>query len=207
MSTLAQMRSRIADDLDRTDLSTQIDKAINRAIEYYEKERFYFQETTGTFSTIANQQAYGTADGLPSDIKEIDILKLTISTTNIPALAMVAYEEIASIDVSAFASQPNRWAWYQSKVYLYPRPNAIWTVTLSYQKSYTVLSSDSDTSDWTTKAEDLIESCARGWVNRRVIKDYDGAKIDAEDEMRYLAAMREKTRKLKSTGRVSPTNF
>ncbi len=208
MSTLAQMRSKIADDLNRSDLSTQIDRAINRAITHYESEMFWFQETTGTFSTIANQQSYGTADSLPSDIKEInDPVKITITSTFLPDLKRISFAELLQKDIGAFASQPDEWAWYQAKMWFYPRPNAVWTVTLRYQKSYTALSADADTNDWTTYAEDLIEAHACWDLYAHLLQDDKQASTFEARELRALKALQEKNRKLVSTGYIRPTTF
>jgi hypothetical protein len=209
MSTFVQMQSTIADDLNRSDLTSQIKTAINRAITHYESEVFWFQQTTGTFSTIANQQSYGTADGLPSDIKEInEPVKITVSSTFLPALKRISYAELIEKDIGAFATtQPDEWAWYNNKMWLYPRPNTVLTVTIPYQKSYTALSADADTNDWTTYAEDLIESRAKRWIYSRLLQDDKQAAIAKADEMDALSALQEKTTKLISTGYIKPTSF
>jgi hypothetical protein len=207
MSTFSEMVSEIADDLGRTDLTSQIKEAINRAIKHYEKERFYFNETTNTLTTLANQQAYGTADGLPSTIKEIDVIKLTLSATNKPELEKRSYHYIQSMDIANLSSQPTDYAWYQSKLYLYPIPDSVYTLTISHQKSYTALSADSDENDWTTEAEDLIEAHAKWWLYKKKILDKEKADEAVEDEQIALAALREKSRKLMSIGRLTPTSF
>lgn len=207
MSTLTQMRSRIADDLNRSDLNTQIDKAINRAIVYYAKDRFWFNETTGTVATVASTQAYGTAQSLPTDILAIDTVKITISSTDKPVLTPRTYQWLQDTDQNAITGQPTDWAWYKSSLYLYPTPNAAWTVTLSYMKSYSELSADADTNDWTTSAEDLIEARARWWLYSRVIMDYDAANVAKSEENDVLYAMRVKTGSLLSTNYIRPVSF
>ena len=51
MATWDDLISRIADDLNRADLNTQIGVAVNRAITHYQSERTWFNETTDTFTT------------------------------------------------------------------------------------------------------------------------------------------------------------
>ncbi len=207
MSTFLEMQQRIADDLDRSDLTTQIKKAINRAIKYYESVRFYFQETTGTFTTVANQNSYGTADGLPSTIKEIDYLQITISSNNKYGLKQKPYQFLTDLDFGSFKGQPSFYAWYQSKIYLYPTPNSTWTVTASFKKSYAELSADSDTNDWTTEAEDLIEARATWWIYKRVIKSKEDADEAKEDEMQALNCLIAKTEQLINSGSLTGTHF
>jgi hypothetical protein len=198
------MRSRIEDDLDRTDLSTQITKAINRAIEYYESERFWFSEKVGTFVTIANQSNYGTADGAPSDIAEIDYVEITLSGKEYP-LTDRSYTYIKDRIGADVTGEPSDFAYYQEKFYFYPIPNAVRTITISYQQKYAELSADGDTNDFTTDAEDLIEARARWWIYSRIIKDQEQANIAKAEEADALQNLRIKTEKL--TGVITSTSF
>lgn len=207
-TTLSTMRSRIADDLNRDDLDTQIDKAINRAITFYEKEEFWFKETTGSFNTIANQQTYGTADGVPTDIKLIyDDVKIVLSSSFRPKLRQRTFDYIQQRDIGSLTSQPLDWCWYQNKIYLYPPPNGSWQIILPYLKLYTPLSQDTDTNDFLTYAEDLIEARASWWLYTRLLKDYDAANIAKAEETESLQAMREKSRQYQSTNKITATHF
>lgn len=208
MSTLAQMRSRIADDLDRTDLSTQIDKAINRAIEYYEKERFWFNEKIATFTTVASQKNYSSSDGIPTDILEIDYVEVTINGRE-DKLIRRTYDWIRELIGFDGTGYPTDYCYYQENFYFYLIPNGAYTITVSYQQKYsgTQLSSDSDTNDFLSYAEDLIEARARAWLYARVIKDVDQAQIAKAEENEAIAALREKTRKIIGTHQVQLTHF
>jgi hypothetical protein len=206
-STFVQMQNNIADYLNRTDLTSQIKTAINRAIEFYWKERLWFNETTNTLSTIANQQAYGTADGLPSTIEEIDDVKITLAASNIPSLRKRSMDYILSHNIGNYTNQPTDYAWYQSKLYLYPTPNAVWTLTIYHQKSYTALSADADTNDFTQKAEDLIEARAQWWLYKNILKDKNLADVAKEDEIEALMAHRLKTKNLLGTNQIKATSF
>lgn len=207
MSTLAQMRTNIANYLNRSDLSAEINLAINRAIEHYEKESFWFQETNGSFTTIANQQSYGTADGIPSTIKEIDLVKITLSSTNKPELIRWPFEKLQKIDVGAHTGQPYNYAWYQNKIWLYPTPNTAWSITVYYQKNYASLTVDADSNDWTTDAEDLIEARALWWIYKRILKDRESANDAAEDEILALKALQAKSNQLTGTGFIQSSSF
>lgn len=206
MSTLAQMRSRIADDLDRTDLSAQIDKAINRAIEHYEKERFWFNEKVSTFLTVANQKNYGSADSIPTDIAEIDYVEVTYSN-NEHKLKARTFDWIKERQGYDATGEPSDYCYYQENFYLYPIPTAARTITVSYQQKYSEMTMDADTNDFTTDAEDLIESRAKWWLYLRIIKDKEQAMSAREEEIEALNSLRAKTYKLKSTGFVTATEF
>lgn len=202
------MRSRIADDLNRTDLNSQIDKAINRAIEFYSKGfRFWFNEKTATFNTVANQFNYSSADSIPTDMAEIDYVKLAVASTNNVPLIPRTYDYIQTANVGNMTGEPTDYAYYKENFWLYPVPNSALTITVSYAKLYTALSADGDTNDFTEEAEDLIESRAEWWLYSRVIKDYDAAQIAKQAEESALITLQKETTRLTSSGFRRPTSF
>lgn len=83
MSTYAQMQAKIADDLNRSDLTTQIQREINRAIRKFGSMPMWFSSTSANFVTANGQQSYDTADGLPSDIRIVDYLRVNQSSPTI----------------------------------------------------------------------------------------------------------------------------
>ncbi len=206
MSSLSEVRARIADDLDRSDLSSQIDKAINRAIRHYRHKSFWFTQTTGTFVTVSGQKAFGTSDGLPSDILEIDYVEIAINNTDY-RLTPRSYAYIQEVDPSVYTGDPDDYAWYASKMHLYPVPDASYTVTVSYSKSYDEMTTDAATNDFTTDAEELIEARARWWLYRRVIKSPQDADMAKGDEVEALVALTSQTEKLVTAKRIKATYF
>ena len=64
MSTFGALKTRIADELNRSDLTSQIASAVPRAIEYYARERFDFNEGRSTASTVVDNQYVDFPDGL-----------------------------------------------------------------------------------------------------------------------------------------------
>lgn len=191
MSTFAQMRSVIADDLDRTDLTTQIDRAINRAIEHYEKEPFWFKETVSTFSTTATTKIY-TTSVIPTDISEIDRMEVVDSGDDFP-LTEVTFDEIEDMDTGHYEGVPKFYAYYDDSIYLYPIPDDTYTIRIAYTKTYSQLSADADTNDWTTEAEDLIECHALSTIYARTIKDVEQAQTYRAMADDFLQALRSKS--------------
>lgn len=208
MSTLATMRSRIADYVNRADINSQITTEINRAIEhYYNQESFWFTETTGTFSTVASQESYGTADGLPSDIQDIYYASIVVTSTNYQELTQRSINWIEETNIGRATGTPSDWAWYQNKIYLYLIPNAVLTINLYYRKSYSALSADSDTNDFTTYAEDLIEAHASAAIYEGLLKDFDSADRSKLKAQTALMALRAISDAKKSTNSISATSF
>src|SRR6186713_2871695 len=60
--TFLDLQNQIAEDLTRSDLTSDIKSKIGDAIDNYETSRFYFNVTRSkTFATVAGQSAYGAA--------------------------------------------------------------------------------------------------------------------------------------------------
>jgi len=83
MSTFADMYNKINDDLNRVDLTTQVKREINRAIRKYGSMPFWFSGKSMNFATAKWQQYYDTFDGLPSDIRIVDYVRVNQSTGTI----------------------------------------------------------------------------------------------------------------------------
>jgi len=64
--------------------------------------------------------------------------------------------------------EPRVFAYFKENIRLYPIPDAVYTITLSYIYRLTALSADGDSNAWTTDAEELIRSGAK----RRIALNY-----------------------------------
>src|SRR5262245_11677501 len=76
MATLADLAARIADDLDRSDLASQIGAAIRDAVDHYESERFIFNEAIGTTATLSSSVASIPLASLPVTFSRIDRIRI-----------------------------------------------------------------------------------------------------------------------------------
>lgn len=182
MATLSTLRSNIADQIDRTDLNTQIDLSINRAITHYGANKFWFNEAASTFVTVADQKSYGTADGISTAVAGIEVAQVTVNSVNFE-LYKKTYDFVTLVNTDDFTGYPEYWAYYDEKMYLYPTPDASYTVSISYITKYPTLTADGDSNDFTNNAEDLIESRSRWWLYKRILHDRERALEAKEDEM------------------------
>lgn len=212
MATFGDMKTRIASELHRSDLSTYISNSILSAIAFYESNRFFKGEKRGTFSTIAGQRYYGTTTAspgtLPSDIVEIDSIVTTVNN-RIYKLDQVSYEHLEDIDagVTPLSGYPRLWAWYSEQIRLYPSPNNAYLLTLSYQYERPVLSADSDTNFWTEDAEELIRSRAKKDLYMTVVYDSEKASLCGTMETLAFKSLKNQTVKLLSSNQLTPTAF
>ena len=206
MATLADIVARIADDLARSDLDMQIAVAVNRAITHYAGKTFWFNEGSGTFTTVAATQTYTTSSTspLPSYIKEINQLRLNNGSGSLLTLTRRSLKWLLETNVSGTTTQgePTDYCWYDDTLYLYPTPDDAYAVTVYYTKGYATLTL-ADSNDFTTAAEDLIEARATWWVAARLLKDYERAQFSKVEEMEALASLIERSERLIATGQLA----
>lgn len=211
MTTYGAMQDRIADELDRTDLTSQIQKAIQTAVDKYQRKRFFFNEARSlTFNTVDGQEFYTSSDA--SDIPNllmIDNVKLTISGSDKVELERVPYSELEhdSSNLTVDEGQPTAYAYYAKQLRLYPIPDAAYAVRVSGVFALSDLSATGDTNAWMTDAEALIRSRAKRELLTHVIRDAEGAAAMAQAEAEELQSLIQETNARSSTGSIVPTEF
>jgi hypothetical protein len=172
--TYATMQTRIANELHRTDLSSDghITNAIKSAIKHYERERWYFNEatTSASLTTSASQAFYS----LPDDFMKLDALTVTISSAK-SDLDPMPYIEMDARDSANSNGVPRWYSVYKNQLRYFPIPDSAYVVTMSYQKRLATLSADADTNEWISDLEELIRTKAEEILCRTVIKDVDHA--------------------------------
>jgi hypothetical protein len=206
MATLGEMQDRIADDLNRSDIATQIKKAINRAFIYYEKEPWWFKEANDTFSTSASAKSYNASDGVASDIKRIEYVEI-IQNSSAHSLEQKDISFIQQSNPNDSTGFPQYFAWWENKIWFSPVPSQAWDVKVYYTKKYTEITATTSTNDFLSYAEDLIESRARKWLNLRVLKNTEQGLVAAQEEEEALQALRSKNEDYASLMKVTPTCF
>ena len=197
MSDLGTMENRIADELNRTDMTSHARTAILTAVKHFEGERFWFSEERATASTVASQEWYD----LPTDFRGVDSITVTINNNAYPLIERT-YNELEdwNISSSTYTGYPTDFAIYNDQLRLYPIPNDAYTLTISYIKNLSSLATATDTNAWMVEAEELIRSRAESDVCMRVIRDFEraqGFKLLEQEALKRL--LRESNRRT-STG-------
>lgn len=194
MSTYTQLQSRIADDLNRSDLSSQIQQQILLAITHYKSERTHFNESNSTLVSVIGQ-SYVSA---PSDIVRIDHLYLTLSNRNIE---LVPQDLSAVIEYRPTSNGcPRSFCYFQNRFELDRPADRVYSLPLYYVKELTALAAGSDTNGWTTDGEDLIVFRAEKMLYANVIKDAEKAQTAAAMEVAALSELRSLAKARTSTG-------
>lgn len=203
MATYAEMQSQIATDLHRTDLTTDIQTAINRAIDYYERKRTYFNEEEATASTVADQSNYA----VPARNAEIDSVFITVSSNTYELeRKTIKWIKEATVNTS-YTGTPYYFAQHREEIHLYPIPDSVYQLTMQYQERLVDLSATSDTNVWTTNAPSLIEARSKWWINSRILRDAEAAALDKAEELDEWRVIQQETDRQLLSGKVRATDF
>jgi hypothetical protein len=162
VTTLLDVRNRIQDDIDRTDLTSQVTDFVNRAIKFYEKENFWFTETSTTFVTVAGTETY-TLSAIATNIKNIIRVEIQESSNQIYELNLRDINYIRNQNTGTTNNgKPTDYCLYAGSLYLSRIPDAVYTIRVFYRKDYPALVNTSDTNDKinTLKAELLTAQAA-----------------------------------------------
>ncbi len=208
MGTLAQLKARIASDLTRDDLTTQIASVITDTIKFYARERFWFNQTRSlTFNTVASQIAYAAADlsTIPNLIR-IDALYLP-STLSIYPLDRYEPDDFELIEAGGGGGKPTCYTYIDQTIRLWPTPSAIYSMRLHAFYKLPDLATDADTNAWTDDAEELVRSHAKMLLYMDVLEDDQNAQRMAAKVPALLAGLRSETASRMATGRIRGTDF
>lgn len=197
MATYLETQQRIADEINRDDLTSNIRQEILSAIEYYKQRRFWWNETTATTTTVASTNYVS----LPSDFVDLDIIQITVGS-NTTVLDQVLYSDIVKWDINGQTGQPTSYALYQDRVRLYPTPNSTYTITFHYVKALTALSADADTNAWLTDGEELIRLHAKKLLYANKIRNAKAAQDMAALEELTLLRLESRNQRRVTTGRL-----
>lgn len=203
------MTNRIANEIRRSDLTSEIAQEVQDAIKFYEAERFWFNEDrTHIFTTSASQEFYGSADqAFIPNIIHFDQAVITIAGNRYP-LNKRDWDYMEHIAMNPFTNgQPQDICFYAEQFRLYPIPDNAYTVRVSGIYQLATLSVSSDTNAWMVEGEQLIRNAAKMRLHMERTHD----PVQAE-EARALVEIALQNLRMKNgyklaSGRQRPTQF
>src|SRR5262245_9243687 len=213
MTTLSIMKDRIARELRRANITTQIGEAITTAIESYQDERFHFNEKRSvTFSTVVDQEFYGVADESDlADLVKIDYVKLRIGNTVFDLIGDRPNWMEGMSDNATSTGQPGWYVWYEEQLRLYPIPaESGWEIRGAGVYRYAAPESDDQIGNfWMTDGERLSRSRAKYELATHVLMDMNLAQVMTANTTEALNQLKKKTNKLTQmdNGRVVPMSY
>jgi len=164
------LRTRIIDELanDGALTTAQVNYAIHDAIKHYERRNWWWNQKTGTLTTVASQEYYSSTD--LADIPDIVQIVAAAITYNgiISPLRALDYLTIDDAQDGITETVPTNFAVFKENIRLFPIPDGAYPITLSYVYRLTALADDTDSNAWTTDAEELIRQSAK----RRIALNY-----------------------------------
>ena len=212
MTTLAIMKTRIANELARDDLTSEIGYAISDAIKAYEDERWFFSESRDTtLTTVATQEFYDADDAAAfATLLKIDYVVVYIGDQpyTISPTRPVDIEHMVSNGTST--GVPSWYCYYNQQMRFYPVPDAAYTVRIAAAvKSAEPASDDEARNPWMTHAERLIRSRAKLELALHVLKDAEMAGTMSEAVTEAFEQLKERTGQITQLGdgRIRPMDF
>jgi hypothetical protein len=208
--TYLDLQNRIASDLTRSDLTSQIKSAIGDAVKHYETSRFWWNVTRSlTFQTVANQQGYGTA-ALPQipNIIKLDHLFLSSNPGSIYDLdfyEMDEFEWLAAANTSP--GKPTIYTRADGQILLWPIPITAYTMRPHMHYRLDALVNDTDTNAWCNEAEQLIRCHAKLLLYTNVLEDSDGAQRMQSEIDAFKSRLDYENSARTATGRIKGTDF
>lgn len=200
--TLGDLKARIADELARSDLTSQIALAIDDAITEASTHRFWFNEVRGlTFPIIAGQDYYGNAD--LSAMTEVDDLWLSIHGQR----RNMRKANDRDIDMMSQGSvvhgEPYLWSHYGDFIRFYPIPSLSYVATVDGSTRFLPMENDGDWNGWTTVGERYIRALAKRELLANVIRDFDEAQAQDALAVRYREELLSSTYDRLSSGQMA----
>ena len=209
MTDLTTLKAEVADDLARSDLTSAIAEAITEAIEYYQPEPFWFTEDRdATFATVSGTSEYtSTEDADIGQFYRLDSVILVDGTQRYPMTEFSVSEWEDYQDVASNA-RPYNFARYQESYFLYPTPDAAYTIRLTGHRKIAAPASDGEADNvWMTDAYQLIRARAVKNIFAKKIRSYNDAQMWQIEETRQLDRLYEETARRTSTGKIKATSF
>jgi hypothetical protein len=206
MATFGELKSQIASDLRRSNLTTEIATAILDAIRDHDTERFWFNETaTYTLNTVDGTDEYTLAAQAPiQEFIKIDKVRTQVGNTWF-TLYETTWDEMDEAFSSPTSGQPMDWAFQGNNQFrIFPTPNAVFPIKIFSHYRMVPLTADGDSNEWTTEAKNLIRYTALKRLFAYPIRDMAQQQSADASGMRELEYLRRETERRQRRGEMIP---
>jgi hypothetical protein len=215
MSTLGNLRSKIANEMKRTELhasATAVTTAIVEAIEYYAGNRFIWNEFDGGLKTlVASSTAVTMSIAGIGRIRDLDSVKANISSRDYP-LTKRSWVELDHADSGQFHGYPQDYAIHGTSLRVYPPPNDNYILRIAGLKSLDEISIGATagaSNAWTdpSQGEQLIKLKAKSNLWRDHVRNPSQAREFAAHAADQFKQIRRTTNAFKGSGRTRQSTF
>ncbi len=211
MATRSDIEAQIADDLARSDLSTQITNGVTAAIRAYRFERLGFNEVYRVTATLSVSTAFIAITSISPRFRKIDRIRLQRNNGDYIDLYHRDYDWIMSRQDAYALAMPGEFAVYNNSIHFDSFADQSYTLLLDGIKELGSAASASysagDTSAWFNDARELIRHRAKREVYAHVLKDMELASAAGAAEKDAYDTLKAEMNEIVSTGSIRPTEF
>ncbi|MHB8272291.1 phage adaptor protein [Bradyrhizobium sp.] len=169
------------DFLNRTDLTPQIQNAIQATIRLHQRQRMWFLETSTALVAVPSVETIA----LPSNFIFMQELLVVQDSANI-RLVPNAFDMIRWLNINNTVGLPTRYCLYGTNIHFANIPDSAYPIPCYYLKQLPPLSAPADTNDWLSAASDLVVYGATKLVYQTVIRNMSAAAVFAQLEATHL---------------------
>ena len=222
-TTFGDMQARIADEMQRSDLSSQIIGKIQQAVSEYEQDRFVFNEQVFSMNTVLGTEYYPLstslldisgnplpvgADGSLTELLEIDNMTVlvTFQPYNVFPKTM-AWIDARQPPAAIYTGIPYFYCIFNEQVRLYPIPNNVYGMKLDVLVRFPNLVNPADTNPWTRDGKHLIRAHAKLLVYRDVLRDVGSAQLAEIERDDALTSLESKADKKLASGKLDAWGY
>ena len=211
MTTRSDIEAQIADDLARSDLTTQISNAVNAAIRAYRFERLGFNEAYRVTATASVSANYLALSDVSVRFRKIDRIRLLRDAGDYLDLYRRDYDWIMSRQDDRTTSMPIEYAVYNNTIHFDTIADQTYTLAIDGVKELgtgtTASFSAGDASAWFNEARELVRHRAKREVYAHVLKDMELASAAGAAEKDAYNTLKSELDQVASTGFIRPTEF
>jgi hypothetical protein len=190
MTTRSDIEAQIADDLARSDLTSQITAAVNTAIRSYRFERLGFNEAYKVTATLSSSADTLALTSLSVRFRKLDRVRLVRDAGDYLDLYHRDYDWIMSRQDVRVLCQPVEYAIYNSYIHFDSLADQDYALLLDGIKELGTAASASysaqDATAWFNDARELIRHRAKREVYANVLKDMELAAAAGARVLRVL---------------------
>jgi hypothetical protein len=210
--TLGDMKDRIARELRRSNIDTQIAEAISTTIQAYQAERWHFNESRDvTFNTVAQQEFYDEDDlAALGNIMKIDYVKVRLNDTTFSLLPDVPSEIESAATSNVSTGLPGWYVYYNRQLRLYPIPADAYLVRVAGVFRFAAPATDGETGNfWMTDGEALVRARAKYELALHVLYDATLAQNMGQATVEAQGQLKRMTNRMTQNynGRVIPMSY
>jgi hypothetical protein len=211
VGTQGYLKDKIADEIARPDLASQIADKITEAIAAYQQERFFFSETRDlTFNTAQGQEFYTATDNaaIPT-LQAFDYIILYLGGIPWPVTRRTSIEIEVLNQNGLVQGQPYNWDYFNQQIRFGPVPDGVYEIRLAaHQTVGPPATDDTPGNPWMSgNAERLIRARAKYELYLHVIRNMERAQSMAAAVTEAFDVLKGQTNRLVGLGVMAPMEF